>query len=123
MYVKVSNNRIDVGPQSRKGDGPNWYRYEGVSPLDAGLDDIISVSVSGSVATGSFIKDPSLTGAGEDFNRITRNELLAASDYTQLPDSPFSTAKKAEWATYRQSLRDLDMTTDPNQMVWPAEPS
>lgn len=33
-----------------------------------------------------------------------RNAELAATDWTQLPDSP---ADKATWATYRQALRDL----------------
>ena len=36
-----------------------------------------------------------------------RNKLLSESDWTQLPDSPLSTEKKAEWATYRQALRDM----------------
>jgi len=59
--------------------------------------------------------------------RRERDEKLAASDWTQAPDhsSPLTDAKKAEWATYRQSLRDLPTTADmiawPN--VWPTEPS
>lgn len=43
-----------------------------------------------------------------------RNNKLIASDWTQMPDSPLSAEKKAEWATYRQALRDL-----PQQ--WPAD--
>ena len=39
--------------------------------------------------------------------RLQRNELLNQSDWTQLNDSPLSDSKKQEWATYRQSLRDL----------------
>ena len=58
--------------------------------------------------------------------REQRNEKLVASDWTHLSDYPASLtdAKKAEWTTYRQSLRDLpataDMTTWPD--VWPTEP-
>lgn len=37
-----------------------------------------------------------------DFRRF----LLKDSDWTQLPDVPLSAEKKAEWATYRQALRD-----------------
>ena len=44
--------------------------------------------------------------------------LLSGSDWTQLPDSPLSSTKKAEWATYRQSLRDLEVTSD-----FPTEPT
>ena len=38
-----------------------------------------------------------------------RNFLLSACDWSQLPD--VSIPKKAEWATYRQALRDI--TNDP----------
>ena len=40
--------------------------------------------------------------------RIERNQLLAASDWTQTADDP--TGKAAEWATYRQALRDFPAT-------------
>jgi hypothetical protein len=36
--------------------------------------------------------------------RDQRNDLLSASDWTQLADAPVD---KAAWATYRQALRDL----------------
>ena len=42
--------------------------------------------------------------------REKRNMRLIASDWTQLPDCPLSDSKKAEWATYRQSLRNLIQT-------------
>lgn len=43
-----------------------------------------------------------------------RKFLLLNSDWTQLPDSPLSAEKKAEWAAYRQALRDL---SPPDQFV------
>lgn len=39
--------------------------------------------------------------------REPRNFHLARSDWTQMPDSPLSAEKKAEWAAYRQELRDM----------------
>ena len=36
-----------------------------------------------------------------------RNGKLRACDWTQIPDSPLTEEKKAEWATYRQALRDI----------------
>lgn len=42
--------------------------------------------------------------------RLQRNELLTQSDWTQVNDAPLSDSKKQEWATYRQSLRDLPST-------------
>ena len=41
-----------------------------------------------------------------------RTARLQFSDWTQMPDSPLSDAKKQEWAVYRQSLRDLTNTID-----------
>ena len=45
--------------------------------------------------------------------RILRNRKLKNSDWTQANDSPLSDTKKAEWATYRQALRDLTKTVTP----------
>jgi len=54
-----------------------------------------------------------------------RNTLLTASDWTQGADSPLSDAKKAEWQTYRQALRDFDHVaiTQDFGIVWPTEPN
>ena len=48
-------------------------------------------------------------------HRETRNELLAASDWTQMPDSPLTDEAKTSWATYRTALRDL-----PTHENWPS---
>jgi hypothetical protein len=61
--------------------------------------------------------------------RRDRDKKLLDSDWTQAPDhsSPLSNAKKTKWTTYRQTLRDLpataDMTTWPDNFIWPTEPS
>lgn len=60
--------------------------------------------------------------------REERLKDLQSSDWTQMPDSPLSDAKKAEWAVYRQKLRDLPSlhvnATDykPIFESWPEEP-
>jgi hypothetical protein len=52
--------------------------------------------------------------------RAERNELLTASDWTQVPDAPVD---QAAWATYRQALRDIPQQTGfPEDVVWPTEP-
>lgn len=50
--------------------------------------------------------------------RRRRDQLLAASDWTQLPDSPLSSSERAAWGEYRQQLRDLDMDGE----SWPLAP-
>jgi hypothetical protein len=52
--------------------------------------------------------------------RETRNELLAECDWTQLADIPAET--KANWAEYRQSLRDITSQTNPFSITWPVKP-
>jgi hypothetical protein len=54
--------------------------------------------------------------------RTQRNELLSQSDWTQGVDSPLTPEKKAEWASYRQQLRDLLDTYDYTNVVWPIPP-
>jgi len=59
--------------------------------------------------------------------REQRNQKLVDSDWTHASDhpSPVAAAKKTEWETYRQALRDLpetaDLTTWPPS--WPTEPA
>ena len=52
--------------------------------------------------------------------RVRRNQLLAACDYTQLPDN--NDSKKAEWATYRQALRDLPEQAGFPDVEFPKDP-
>jgi len=65
----------------------------------------------------------------EDLNywlRTKRKADLISCDWTQTTDAPLTDSKKAEWATYRQALRDLPSTypnvTDKAQITWPTKP-
>ena len=56
--------------------------------------------------------------------RNERDNLLLFSDFTQLADTGLTDSKKAEWVTYRKSLRDLPAnTSDPANPTWPTKPS
>lgn len=59
--------------------------------------------------------------------RADRDLKLGMSDWTQNADSPLTDAKKAEWVTYRQSLRNFPAVnasaTDYDALVWPTQPS
>ena len=59
-----------------------------------------------------------------DRMRQERDALLSRSDWTQMADSPLSNSKKAEWATYRQALRDFPASWTPAETVdIPDEPT
>jgi hypothetical protein len=53
--------------------------------------------------------------------------MLQVSDWTQTADSPLTASKKAEWATYRQALRDMPDTCSDcetiDDVTWPTKPS
>ena len=60
--------------------------------------------------------------------RNGRDRKISASDWTQTVDAPLTPEKKAEWATYRQALRDLpanipDTARSMSDIVWPTEPT
>ena len=53
--------------------------------------------------------------------RLYRDDLLKASDWRMVEDSPFD---KEAWTIYRQALRDLPKTNkDPMKIVFPNEPA
>ena len=55
--------------------------------------------------------------------RKKRDELIRESDWTMIPGC---TADQAQWAAYRQTLRDIPTTyaeTGPESVVWPRKPS
>jgi len=55
--------------------------------------------------------------------RQNRNNRLAASDWTQMPD--YSASNKSDWATYRQALRDITTHSsfpDLQDSDWPEAP-
>ena len=53
--------------------------------------------------------------------KATRNQLLAESDWTQIPDVPLT--NKQDWAVYRQALRDIpEQSGYPFNINWPVKP-
>ncbi|KIF50963.1 tail fiber assembly protein [Vibrio owensii] len=56
--------------------------------------------------------------------RQKRDELIAKTDWTQVPDVPLTESKKTEFANYRQSLRDIPQNySHPDDIVWPDMPA
>jgi hypothetical protein len=55
--------------------------------------------------------------------RAERDRLLAATDWTQLIDSPFSNDTNGVWQAYRQALRDVPSQEGfPWDVTFPAKP-
>jgi len=54
--------------------------------------------------------------------REIRDQLLAETDFTQLPDAPFSDESREAFKEYRQLLRDITLQTNPFEINWPERP-
>lgn len=91
-----------------------WFRDGKIKPLP--------------VKPGEFFKFNYVSGAwvpdaqkADSTARAKRSQLLAACDWTQMPDVPLAT--KSAWATYRQALRDVtDQQGYPFSIEWPVPP-
>lgn len=57
--------------------------------------------------------------------RMRRNNLLTQTDIIVIPDrwALMTPEKQQEWATYRQTLRNIPQSfSDPQDVVWPIKP-
>ena len=77
------------------------------------------------LAQNDLLLGPLVEGYMDKMRRV-RKDLLQESDITQLADAPLTDAEKAEWATYRQALRDMPITnasaTTYEEITWPEKP-
>ena len=77
--------------------------------------------VSGKLAVSEYTEVKAAAKLAE--LRAVRESKLAATDWTQLPDVPFGSSEKANWAAYRQALRDItEHYQSLDTVVWPTEP-
>jgi hypothetical protein len=73
------------------------------------------------LSSGAVAKLPSEAPVTWDTIRSQRDQLIRDTDWTMIPGA---TVDQAQWASYRQILRDLPQTyTNPEDVVWPVQPS
>ena len=86
--------------------------------VDMNLQDLKAAIAPDAVSITPYT--PPTTTALAAKARDERNDLLAASDWTQVADAPVD---QAAWATYRQALRDITAQAGfPEQINWPEAP-
>jgi len=102
----------------------NVVLWDGMSAWEPAAGTAVALPEGSPVGPGwSYDGDeftPSAVVLSWDGIRVRRDDLLAASDWTQVADAP---ANQQAWAVYRQALRDIpqDFAT-PGDVVWPAAP-
>jgi hypothetical protein len=146
LYIRVNENKEVIGypmPYSNVIQHCMFYfpiHYEGVTE-DFILSHGFAIFEKPTLETGQYVTNEDtatfrLDNDGKvrpvlEIKELTQEEKvdlwvrrprdidLAMSDWTQLPDSPLTPEKKAEWQTYRQQLRNL--TTIYANIKTPAE--
>ena len=72
---------------------------------------------------GTYTVTPVSNTEAWEICRRQRKYKLSICDWTHLSDVPLDIQTKAEWASYRQSLRDITNQSDPFDIIWPTEPA
>ena len=113
-------------------NNPNYVLTE--LPEDTNQDYItymrsVKPKVNGKYITDNYELDFTTDTFLYDYKRYTltgiiqeRNRKLEESDWTQVNDNGLSDETKEAWRVYRQALRDLPATYDPENPVWPTPP-
>lgn len=119
------------------GPEPEWMAENGIVPVtyfkpyDAQIEKLVSVDpyVEGdavyAVTVEPLTEDEIAAVNDSQWAKVRadRNKRLADCDWTQLPDAPLTNVQTADWATYRQALRDITNQTDPFNIIWPEQPT
>ena len=134
MWAKwdYENNKILVGEQKNRGDdGDDWIPVDKqFTHIDLNTHNVQTTfdQPNNLITIKAVAKNTEELKTVCAFKiRSERSRLLTFSDWTQFSDSPLTDAKKQEWATYRQALRDLPSNntnaTSIDDVVFPSEPS
>lgn len=105
-YAIIENGCVTNVAEAKTPLAENWV----LAPAGVG----IGYTYDGTTWTAPIVR------VSPDKIREQRDELLSASDWTQVADAPVD---QAAWATYRQALRDIPAQDGfPDNVVWPTQP-
>lgn len=132
VYIEATGQIVgvfqtnDISIQLKTGQGYVEGVYnDGQYYIENGIAVAMPIKPNGFVVfdyeTKSWIPD---TGQASAYVLNLRLDLLSTSDWTQIPNNPLTSAKQAEWAAYRQELRDIpEQSGYPLNVVWPVAPT
>lgn len=125
MMYNYSRYNLETGRftgQGSNSDQANVTARDGEGLIEGHYDHDTQMVSEGAVIDipADTLEQEQIAKAWSDLT-LNRNELLQASDWTQVSDAPVD---HAAWAIYRQELRDLpENTEDPRNPVWPTRPN
>lgn len=123
IVYKTSNGQIT---NVKRFTEERLNKFKSMNPGLAHIDGFVE-DPENWLVQGGVLVDNSIPVDYTEWMRRRRNLRLTESDWTQGADSPLSDAKKAEWATYRQALRNLPANysgaiTSKDDVSWPTRP-
>lgn len=145
LIAKVENNVVvscgehnEIFPNTSFGDVLGFITEKGYSPVENNVSydntthklvETAPYIENGSVLTVKAVemdnaeKEELKSMFGKSV-RLVRNQKLKDSDWTQLADATLSAETIQQWATYRQSLRDIPLQASfPFSVEWPVNPN
>jgi hypothetical protein len=128
MYIRVENNLPCGSPQTLTDMRDGWVPFvksdEDMDILTHAVSYVYDEDKNQVIETFSPVSD--ISGEILKSVRGTRDALLISCDWTQFADSPLTSTKKSQWATYRQALRDLPQSHSKaeslDDIIWPIQP-
>jgi hypothetical protein len=123
-FARVDPETLEVTLKYNTNGGVKW--------ADDDLECLIAFDVLADTATKdsegnvTLLEDPTKVQAKTDQAwldvRAQQKQQLYESDWT-CSVTDYEVPNKADWAAYRQALRDVTTQTDPFAIVWPVAPS
>ena len=116
-YKLIKNTITSIVDQVKYTDETNRVKIIPFDEANSDYQEYLEWVAEGGVAEAV---DDTLTW---DDIRSTRDQILRSTDWTMTTGA---TVDQAQWAAYRQVLRDLPQTykdKTPDDVVWPTQPS
>mgnify|MGYP003879319195 CR=1 FL=1 len=129
MYVRVENGVPCGSPQTFEEVPSGWVEFvKHTGDIDYLIQTVVQTyDADSNRVVESLMNLASPTDLILASVRVTRDQMLTSTDWTQLPDVVFNAGVKAAWATYRTDLRNVpsanSSVTSIDDVVWPTKPS
>ena len=115
-YKLIEHNGKTVAILQKEDLPPNTSRSFPLDEANTDYQEYLEWVAEGNTAEA-------VDGLTWDDIRSTRDEILKATDWTMTTGA---SVDQAQWAAYRQNIRDIPQTykdKTPDDVVWPTQPS
>ena len=133
VFEHIGIDPIFAAPQPTNTDPLKTVRQNGVVQDSNGnwvdnyeIVDMFADSTVDGITTTKAQKEEAFMAARNATQwtavRTSRDSFLKDTDWVSIRATDTATPMSAEWAAYRQALRDITTQTDPFSITWPTKP-